>query len=170
MPNLLVDNLSNDVFTSLEIQARRHHRSPEAEARTILEESLTRRQLLVHRIRSAGGEVFPTGSASSGSAAREAPAALEVPEGYHRDLRRAVEILKGFGCTEIYLFGSLTDGQLHDDSDLDLAVRGCPPGQFFRAHGTLMMELDHPVDLVDLDQRTPFVQHLERNGELLRLD
>ena len=51
MPNLLVDNLSDDVFTSLEVQARRHHRSPEAEARTILEESLTRRQLLVHRIR-----------------------------------------------------------------------------------------------------------------------
>ena len=167
MPNLLVDNLSDDVFTSLEIQARRHHRSLEGEARTILEESLGRRQLLVRRIRSAGGEAFRTRSASSEPAA---PEAIEVPQGYHRDLRRAVEILKRFGCTEIYLFGSLTDGQLHDDSDLDLAVRGCPPGQFFRAHGTLMMELDHPVDLVDLDQRTPFVQHLERNGELLRLD
>ena len=167
MPNLLVDNLSDDVFTSLEVQARRHHRSPEAEARTILEESLTRRRLLVHRVRAAEGEAFESESASPGPAAREA---LEVPQDYHRDLRRAVEILKRFGCKEVYLFGSLTDGQLHEGSDLDLAVRGCPPGQFFRAHGTLMMELDHPVDLVDLDQRTPFVQHLERNGELLRLE
>jgi predicted nucleotidyltransferase len=156
MSNLLVPKLPDDVLASLEVQARRHARSPADEARAILEESIVRRGLLVHRIRRSGD---PAPSEN-----------FEIPAGYHRDLRKAVEILKSFGCTEIYLFGSLTRERLHQATDLDLAVRGCPPDQFFRAYGKLMMELDHPVDLVDLEDQTSFVRHLEENEELFRVD
>lgn len=56
--------------------------------------------------------------------------AVELPEIYEQDIRRAVEILKGAGCTHVYLFGSLRTGKVRDESDIDLAVRGCPKGEF----------------------------------------
>lgn len=51
---------------------------------------------------------------------------LQLPEIYHKDIRRAVEILKEAGCTDVNLFGSLTTGKNRDGSDINLAIRGCP--------------------------------------------
>ncbi len=93
----------------------------------------------------------------------------QIPERYQRSIRRAVEILTEYGCTEIYLFGSLTTGDVHERSDIDLAVRGCPDNRFFRALGRLLRELDYPVDLVDLVDWGMFSQYLEREGELLQI-
>lgn len=50
---------------------------------------------------------------------------VQLPESYQRNVRRAVEILKGAGCTDVFLFGSLTTGETRDDSDIDLGF-GCP--------------------------------------------
>ncbi|MCP4655861.1 MAG: nucleotidyltransferase domain-containing protein [bacterium] len=94
---------------------------------------------------------------------------LELPASYQRDLRRAIEILKGVGCTAIYLFGSLARGRLHEGSDIDLAIRGCPPNRFFRALGNLLTELDHSVDLIDLDCEDPIAKYLERKGKLVQI-
>ena len=74
------------------------------------------------------------------------------PPEFHADLQRAVEILKEGGCTEVHVFGSVAEGRVREGSDLDLAVRGCPPGRFFILLGRLLAELEHPVDLVDLDR------------------
>ena len=94
---------------------------------------------------------------------------IQIPEGYQRSIRRAVEILTEYGCTEVYLFGSLTTGNVHERSDIDLAVRGCPDNRFFRALGQLLRELDYPVDLVDLDDGDLFSRYLEREGELVQI-
>jgi predicted nucleotidyltransferase len=45
----------------------------------------------------------------------------------------AADILKAFGVTEVYLFGSAAHGSLRPDSDVDLAVSGIPPAVFFKA-------------------------------------
>jgi predicted nucleotidyltransferase len=90
-------------------------------------------------------------------------------ETFKQDIDRAVRILKNEGCTEIYLFGSVATGQVHAGSDIDLAVRGCPPGQFFHTLGRLLRELDHPVDLIDLDVPDIFVRYLLTSGELARI-
>ncbi len=95
---------------------------------------------------------------------------IKVPDAFQEDIRRAVEILKSAGCTDIFLFGSLTKERAGADSDLDLAIRGCPPGNFFHLLGQLMFELDHPVDLVDLDSADPFARYLEEKGNLIRID
>lgn len=93
-----------------------------------------------------------------------------LPASYSRDLDRAVEILRELGCTEVYLFGSLARGDIHPGSDIDLAVRGCPPKRFFRAIGRLLTGLEHPADLVDLDRgEDPFARHLLAEGGLVRL-
>ena len=56
---------------------------------------------------------------------------MGIPEDFREDIARAIQILKEEGCSEIFLFGSGAEGQLREESDLDLAVRGCSPGHFF---------------------------------------
>jgi predicted nucleotidyltransferase len=58
-----------------------------------------------------------------------------LSESYRKDIRHAIEILKQAGCTEVFLFGSLATGKVRDQSDIDLAVPGCPPGEFFNFLG-----------------------------------
>jgi len=94
---------------------------------------------------------------------------VQLPEIYQKDVRRAVEILKEAGCTDVFLFGSLATGKVKDQSDIDLAIRGCPKGKFFHLLGRLLLELDYPVDLVNLDRQDAFACYLEKEGELLQI-
>lgn len=93
-----------------------------------------------------------------------------IPEPYRKDVYKAVEILKVAGCTEIFLFGSLATDRMSDNSDIDLAVRGCPNGEFFHLLGQLLLELDHPIDLINLDKQDAFARYLEQEGELFQID
>ena len=94
---------------------------------------------------------------------------LQLPKTYQENLDCAVDILKQGGCTEVYLFGSLAIGKAHQKSDMDLAVRGCPPGNFFPLLGKLLVTLDYAVDLVDLDKNLAFARFLEQEKELQRI-
>jgi predicted nucleotidyltransferase len=93
----------------------------------------------------------------------------QFPEIYQKDIQRAVEILKQAGCTAVFLFGSLTTGKVHEGTDIDLAIRGCPKGKFFQLLGKLMLELNHPVDLVSLDRDDGFARYLEKEGGLFQV-
>lgn len=95
---------------------------------------------------------------------------LSFPDSLRRDLERAVQILKDVGCEQVFVFGSVAEGRFDQDSDIDLAVMGCPPGTFFAVYGKLIMELEHPVDLVDLDMAQPFTEYLRSKGTLQRID
>ena len=92
-----------------------------------------------------------------------------LPEEYRADVEHAVRILKEGGCREVYVFGSVAEGMAGVRSDIDLAVRGCPPEKFFPLLGKLMVELEHPVELVDLDTAARMAGFLEREGELLHV-
>lgn len=94
---------------------------------------------------------------------------MQLPETYQKDLGRAVEILKQAGCTQVFLFGSLAAGQAREGTDVDLAIRGCPKGKFFHLLGQLLLELEHPVDLVNLDSQDAFARYLEDEGGLLQI-
>ncbi len=96
-------------------------------------------------------------------------ATRSIPDTFRADIDRAVQILKEEGCTEIYVFGSVATGEIGSDSDIDLAVRGCPPGRFFHMLGRLMWELDHSIDLIDLDSKDPFALFLEQKQRLFRI-
>ena len=95
--------------------------------------------------------------------------AQAIPESVREDVQRAVQVLLGAGCTEVLLFGSAASGRGSRESDIDLAVRGCPPGRFFALLGRLLVLLDHPVDLVDLDRQRTLGAFLEARGELVRV-
>ena len=93
----------------------------------------------------------------------------DLPADYKTDLDRAVRILKEGGCREVYVFGSIARGESAEHSDIDLAVRGCPPERFFPLLGKLLVELDHVVDLIDLDRDRRMAEFLEAEGELVHV-
>ena len=84
-------------------------------------------------------------------------------------IAQAAEVLKGFGAREVYVFGSAATGTLREDSDVDIAVMGLPPERFFKAMGKAGDVLGREMDLVDLDEDTPFTQYLREEGELVRV-
>lgn len=93
----------------------------------------------------------------------------KIPGRYRDDIRRAAEILKAAGCKDIFLFGSLANGNAKENSDIDIAVSGCPNGEYFSLLGKLLMEIHHPIDLIDLDKRDEFSQYLLEEGGLIHV-
>jgi len=92
-----------------------------------------------------------------------------MTEDLKRRIERAAEALRKEGAREVYVFGSAATGRLREGSDVDLAVSGLPPRRYLEALGAAIDILQRPVDLVDLDQDTPFSQHLKQEGELVRV-
>jgi predicted nucleotidyltransferase len=84
-------------------------------------------------------------------------------------IEAAADILKAFGATEVYVFGSAAHGSLRADSDVDLAVSGLPPAVFFRAASKAADALNRPADLIDLDDDSAVVKYLRTSGELVRV-
>lgn len=84
-------------------------------------------------------------------------------------MKKALDILLAQGAREAYIFGSVAHGGGAEDSDVDLAVRGLPPERFFRAFHLAGAALARPLDIVDLDEPSPFTRHLEREGLLHRV-
>jgi predicted nucleotidyltransferase len=93
----------------------------------------------------------------------------ELPTAFGKDISRAIKILKESGCTAIFLYGSLGEGKIREESDIDIAIRGCPKGKFYSLLGKLLLALDHSVDLVNLDSPDPFARYLENEGRLLQV-
>jgi len=94
----------------------------------------------------------------------------DLPDDYKKDIIRAIEILKNGGCSHIFLFGSIATGEYRKKSDIDLAIKGCPKGKFFRLLGKLLFELKYSVDLINLDNKDPFARYLENEGDLIQID
>jgi predicted nucleotidyltransferase len=92
-----------------------------------------------------------------------------VAESYQLDLKKAIHILSQEGCKEIYLFGSLGEGNTSEQSDIDLAVKGLKKGDFFIVYGKLIMSLEHQVDLVNLGKNDRFSKMLREKGKLIRV-
>lgn len=93
-----------------------------------------------------------------------------ISKDLNRLVQEAAAALKASGAREVYVFGSTASGTLKDKSDVDLAVSGLSPALFFRAMAKASMVLDRPLDLVDLDEDTPFTRYLKHEGELQRVE
>ena len=78
-------------------------------------------------------------------------------------------MLKASGAKEVYIFGSAAKGTMKEGSDVDFAVAGLPPQEFFKALSAAGRVSPGPLDLVDLDEVTPFTRYLKEEGELRRV-
>ncbi|HEX4965844.1 MAG TPA: nucleotidyltransferase domain-containing protein [Thermoanaerobaculia bacterium] len=81
-------------------------------------------------------------------------------------LEQGAALLKAAGAREVYIFGSVAEGRAREGSDIDLAVVGLPPGVFFTTMARLADLFDRVVDLVDLDEASPFTTYLRSKGLL----
>ena len=85
-------------------------------------------------------------------------------------IHQAADVLKSFGATDVFIFGSVAKGTDGTSSDIDMAVSGLPPKVFFKAMGSALNVMKREFDLVDLDEKNPFVDYLKSHGELQRVD
>ena len=91
----------------------------------------------------------------------------DFSEPIRSDVSHAIDVLKSLGARDVYLFGSVLRHRSADAiGDIDFAVAGLPPEHFFRAYGALIMSLQLPFDLIDLDDDTAFVRALREEGHL----
>jgi predicted nucleotidyltransferase len=94
----------------------------------------------------------------------------ELPKEYQKDVAKASGILRAAGSKGLFLFGSLANGSPSDDSDIDLAITGIPANRFFELYAKAGRELDHELDLVDLDHEEEFARFLMETDRLVQLD
>jgi predicted nucleotidyltransferase len=71
------------------------------------------------------------------------------------------DLAKRYNVKKVILFGSSCD-PARESNDIDLAVEGIPPSQFFKFYGDLIFSLSKPVDAAAVvadrrvDDREPF--------------
>jgi predicted nucleotidyltransferase len=94
---------------------------------------------------------------------------LNIPSKYRKDIEIAVDLLKNEGCQSIYLFGSLVTGKTHNDSDIDIGIKGLPKGKFFDVYSRLYFDIENKIDLVDFDINSDFYAMLNRIGEVVKI-
>ena len=80
-----------------------------------------------------------------------------------KDRAEIVRLAKHYQARRVLLFGSSADPQ-HEGRDIDLAVEGVRPEQFFEFYGELMFALSKTVDLVDLSDDSKFNRIIRREG------
>ena len=75
-------------------------------------------------------------------------------------------VSKKYSFTHLYLFGSAA---LKNSgySDIDLAVEGLSPKEYFSFYGDLLFSLSISVDLIDLSQKNAFTNLVRKDGVLL---
>jgi predicted nucleotidyltransferase len=80
-----------------------------------------------------------------------------------QDKAKIIDIGRQYNVGEIFLFGSSIDPN-RKAKDIDLAVGGIAPEEFFNFYGDLLFELSKPIDLIDLSSDTKFNRLVYRDG------
>ena len=94
---------------------------------------------------------------------------FDIPLKYRKDIEVAASLLKNEGCQSIYFFGSMVTGKIHENSDIDIGIKGLPPERFFRVYAELDNNVSHEVDLVDFDENNKFYNLLNSLGEVVEI-
>jgi predicted nucleotidyltransferase len=76
------------------------------------------------------------------------------------------EISKRYHAKRVLLFGSNLDTG-KESRDIDIAVEGISPADFFRYYGELLFALSKPVDVIDLSGTSKFIGLIEQEGVLI---
>jgi predicted nucleotidyltransferase len=92
-----------------------------------------------------------------------------IPDTHKNELQKAVIFLKGKGCKEVFLFGSLVTGKCHENSDIDIGIKGVPKGIYLSLYGHLLCDMNIPFDLVNFDVSNDFYNELKGYKELIKI-
>ena len=80
-----------------------------------------------------------------------------------QDKAKIKDIGLRYHVQDLFLFGSSIDPN-RKANDIDIAVAGIAPEDFFNFYGDLLFELSKPVDLIDLSSDTKFNRLVYRDG------
>ena len=69
---------------------------------------------------------------------------------FKTELEKIIAISKEFGADKVLLFGSCLE-DIESAQDIDIAVSGIKPREFFKYYGKVSMTVDDEVDIIDLD-------------------
>jgi predicted nucleotidyltransferase len=94
---------------------------------------------------------------------------LNIPPKYQKDVETATHLLKDEGCQSVYLFGSLVTGKIHQNSDIDIGIKGLPKGKFLKLYSRLYFDFENKIDLVDFDKNSDFYSMLNSIGEVVQI-
>ena len=83
-----------------------------------------------------------------------------------KDRSSIVELAIKYHAKRVVLFGSSAQPNLQG-RDIDIAVDGIPPEEFFKFYGDLIFSLSKPVDVVDLSQENEFTTLIRKEGIVL---
>jgi uncharacterized protein len=78
------------------------------------------------------------------------------------EMKTISEIARKYKIGKILLFGSAAEGSVYND--IDIAVSGIEPELFFSFYGEVLMALSKPVDIINLDHETSFVNLIRKEG------
>ena len=88
-------------------------------------------------------------------------------ESLKRELSKIVDISREFGAKKVLLFGSCLE-DVESAQDIDIAVNGIKPREFFKYYGKVSMAVDDEVDIVDLaDIRAHLCKRILSKGRVI---
>jgi len=94
---------------------------------------------------------------------------LTIPQKYHKDIEDATFLLKKEGSKAVFLFGSLVTGKIHEESDIDMGIKGLPRDKFIDLYSKLQFDFNNKIDLVDFDENDDFYSLLNNLGEVIQI-
>jgi predicted nucleotidyltransferase len=74
------------------------------------------------------------------------------------------ELSEKYRVKRVLLFGSSLD-PTKEGRDIDIAVEGIEPKDFFDYYGDLLLKLSKPVDVIDLSEKSKFVTLVKKEGK-----
>ena len=92
-----------------------------------------------------------------------------LPKDIVDDIELAKSIILSAGAEEIYIFGSIADGNFSEESDIDIAIIGLEKKKFFQVYGELLSHLKRSVDIVGLDYHTDFSTQIKKESNFIRV-
>lgn len=86
---------------------------------------------------------------------------------FESELAKIIENSKEFGAKKVLLFGSCLE-DIETAQDIDIAVSGIKPREFFKYYGKVSMSIKNEVDIVDLDDvREHLYKRILSKGKVL---
>jgi len=83
-----------------------------------------------------------------------------------KDKKTIKEISKKYSAKSVLLFGYSMDSE-KESHDIDIAIEGISPKDFFSYYGDLILALSKPVDVIDLSEKSKFSKLILQEGTLL---
>lgn len=81
----------------------------------------------------------------------------------YEDKMAILRVSKKYKMSRLLLFGSSASSE-REGNDIDLAVEGIAPAEFFLFYSDLLFNVSKPVDLVDLSEDSRFNRMIAAEG------